>query len=566
MKLTKRTIGILIGFILGSLAGVIGLQVYLLKDAYDQRDAAFRQSVGIALAGVNDGLERGDALARVFALGKKQKGTMKTMVAVSSEICSDSAGARRHLDTMVIGQSMPLQVVGGNVSYAVTKPQRVALRVFDLLGREDTTIVDSFVQPGSYSVALNAGKYGKGNFYYRYTADSSTVTVRVVHGEPGGAVTHGTLNDGTVEDVVSQLVTSGRLPAEKRIEPAMLDSLLTLNLRESGIDMPHAYGILALKADSLTLVSSGEYARELKASEFRARLFPGDLFASANDLVLYFPNHTFFLLRSMAPLLGATVLFSGGIIFAFIFTMKTIVRQKRLSEALIDFINNMTHEFKTPLSTIALASEAIARPDVLTDNEKVSQYNGIILDENARMKQQVDKILQMAVLEEGDYELKSEVLDAHEIIRKSVEAFRLQIDRRGGRLDCSFAARDARVAADPLHLTNMINNLLDNANKYSPDIPVIHVQTESNETLLRISIRDEGMGMKPEDARRACDRYFRVPKGNRHDVKGFGLGLTYVKMMAEAQHGSVALESTPGVGTRVTVSFPLASPRRGERT
>jgi two-component system phosphate regulon sensor histidine kinase PhoR len=265
-----------------------------------------------------------------------------------------------------------------------------------------------------------------------------------------------------------------------------------------------------------------------------------------------------FLLRSMSPLLGATVLFMAGIVFAFSYSLRTIFKQKNISDALIEFINNMTHEFKTPISTIALASEAIARPDILQNGDKVLRYNEIIHDENARMKQQAEKILQMAVLEEGDYELHLVPLDAHEVIRKAVESIALQVERKGGQISCRLDAKASIVNADAVHMANIIHNLLDNANKYSPGEPRIEISTANTDGLLRIQVQDNGIGMNEDDARRAFDKYFRVATGNQHDVKGFGLGLSYVKLMVEAHKGSIRLKSAPGAGTTVELYFPVA--------
>jgi two-component system phosphate regulon sensor histidine kinase PhoR len=238
--------------------------------------------------------------------------------------------------------------------------------------------------------------------------------------------------------------------------------------------------------------------------------------------------------------------------------MKTIVKQKRLSEALVEFINNMTHEFKTPISTIALASEAIARDDILPEREKVLRYNSIIHDENARLKQQVDKILQMAVLEEGDYELSIAPVDVHEVIRKAVGNIALQVEQKGGKIACQLEARSSVINADPVHLANIIHNILDNSNKYSPKRPHIEVSSRNTDGLLTVSIRDDGIGMKEEDAKRAFEKYFRVSSGNQHDVKGFGLGLSYVKLMVEVHKGMVSLTSSPGRGTTVDLTFPVA--------
>ncbi len=561
MRLTKRTIVILIALVIVSLLGIIGLQLYLLKNAYDQKEEAFKQSVGSALAAVNDGLETGDAVSRIFAVGVPQegKGQKRAFVSIQSERHDDSISTSMVMSGPDNVHQPPMKIVGNMLSYSVGSPQHVSIRVFDMLGREDTTMVDTFRQAGEFNVRLSSDKYSKGEYFYKYTADSSSFVVQVMQGTPGGVVRQGPgeHSEKVMREVVDQLISSGHPPIGKRIKPALLDSLVRINLKEAGIDLPYAYGVIGTKSDSLQMVSQQEYAGELRASEFHARLFPAEVFSPRNELALYFPGRTLFLLRSMAPLLGATALFMGGIIFTFVYTLKTIFKQKKLSDALIEFINNMTHEFKTPISTIALASEAIARPDILPDSEKVLRYNGIIHDENTRMKQQVDKILQMAVLEEGDFELNIVPVDVHEIIRKAVGNITLQVEQKSGTIVCKLPAELSAINADPVHLTNIIHNVLDNAIKYSLEAPRIEVSTRNDDGLLKISIRDEGIGMKEEDAKRAFDKYFRVSTGNQHDVKGFGLGLSYVKLIVEAQKGSVSLVSSPGKGTTFELAFPF---------
>jgi signal transduction histidine kinase len=563
MRLTKRTILILIALVIISLVGIIGLQLYLLKNAYEQKEEAFKQSVGSALAAVNDGLETGDAVSRIFAVGipHEEKRQKRAFVSIQSERHDDSVSTKLVMGGPEDVHQPPMKIVGNMLSYSVGSPQHVSIHVFDMLGREDTTVVDTFQQAGEFNVRLSSDKYSKGEYFYKYTADSSSFVVQVMQGTPGGIVRQGPgeHREKVMRDVVDQLISSGHPSIEKRIKPALLDSLVRINLKEAGIDLPYAYGVIVAKTDSLQMVSQQEYAGEIHASEFRARLFPAEIFSTRNDLALYFPGRKLFLLRSMAPLVGATVLFMGGIIFAFVYTLKAIFKQKELSDALIEFINNMTHEFKTPISTIALASEAIARPDILPDGEKVLRYNGIIHDENTRMKQQVDKILQMAVLEEGDLELNIVPLDVHAVIRKAVENVTLQVEQKGGAIVCKLGAGSSLVNADLVHLANVVHNVLDNANKYSPEAPRIEVSTWNADGLLKIAIRDEGIGMKEEDAKRAFEKYFRVSTGNQHDVKGFGLGLSYVKLIVEAQKGSVSLASSPGRGTTVELAFPVVN-------
>ena len=229
----------------------------------------------------------------------------------------------------------------------------------------------------------------------------------------------------------------------------------------------------------------------------------------------------------------------------------------QFSVRLMDFINNMTHEFKTPISTVSVAAETMMHPNVIHDEEKLRRYGTVIQDENLRMKHQVDKILQMAVLEEGTYKLKCGPVDVHEIISKAAENTALQVEARAGTISCALEADSTTISADVVHFTNIINNLLDNAVKYSHERPEIKVSTRNSDGSIRITIADNGIGISEEDQRRVFEKYFRVHTGNVHNVKGFGLGLSYVKLMTEAQGGSITLNSTPGRGTSIELSFPV---------
>jgi len=552
--------------IIVSLGGIIVLQMVLLKSAYDQKEEAFRQSVGTAMAGVSAGLEKGVILSRVFAAAATIPGQAgsHTLVSVQTEERNDTLSTRIAGGPRKDIRFFPMRVTGNNLWYTVETPQHVSIHVFDLMGREDTTIVDTFRNAGEYTVSLDPGRFRNGEYFYKYSADSNTFVVQSSSGVQGGVVTKrsGRGEEQMVSTTVDQLFAK-RLPLEQRVKKELLDSLVQVNMKEAGIDMPCVYAVLSGKPDSVHMASQPGFNENLRTTEFRTRLFPGDFLAPRNDLVVYFPGRTSFLLRSMAPLAGATMAFMAGIIFAFIYSIRAIVAQRKLSHALIDFINNMTHEFKTPISTIALASEAIARPDVLPHEDKVTRYNGIIRDENFRMKQQVDKILQMAVLEKGDYELNIVPVDVHEVIRKAAENIMLQVDQKGGTITSRLEAESSIVLADPLHAANVIHNILDNASKYSVEAPCIETSTWNSDGRLWISIRDHGIGMKEDDARRAFEKYFRAATGNRHDVKGFGLGLAYVKLMVEAIGGHVRLTSSPGKGTTVEMVLPVA---QGGRT
>jgi two-component system phosphate regulon sensor histidine kinase PhoR len=262
----------------------------------------------------------------------------------------------------------------------------------------------------------------------------------------------------------------------------------------------------------------------------------------------------------MGWIIGASIFFTTIIISAFALTVRTMFTQKKLSEIKSDFINNMTHELKTPLATISLAIDALTNEKVIHDTDKIRYYSGMIKDENKRMNKQVEKILQSARIEQQDLKLNLQRLDAHEIITKVASNLSLQIQEKNGTLNLNLGAARHMIDADEVHFSNIIFNLLDNAIKYSKEQHPLHIDIETavHNGMLAIKVKDNGIGMSKETQSRVFEKFYRAHTGNIHNVKGFGLGLSYVKAIAEAHEGKVKAESTQGKGSTFTVHFPLA--------
>jgi len=222
-----------------------------------------------------------------------------------------------------------------------------------------------------------------------------------------------------------------------------------------------------------------------------------------------------------------------------------------------DFINNMTHEFKTPIATISLASDSITNKTVIDNPEKIKRFAGIIKQENRRMLDQVEKVLQMAKIDKRDFELKLTDVNINDVVYQATENSRLKIIKREGQLDVSLNATNPMVQGDLTHISNIIHNLLDNAEKYSNEKPKIIVTTKDATGGVEISIRDNGIGMNQESIKHIFDKFYRVHTGNRHDVKGFGLGLSYVKALMDAHQGKVKVTSELGTGSTFSVFFPF---------
>ncbi|MEO6731499.1 MAG: HAMP domain-containing sensor histidine kinase [Ferruginibacter sp.] len=277
-------------------------------------------------------------------------------------------------------------------------------------------------------------------------------------------------------------------------------------------------------------------------------------------LIITVPHAKKLIWRSMTWFIIGAVVFTLIIMTAFFLTVRALLKQKKLSEIKSDFINNMTHEFKTPLATISLAVDALKNEKVINDREKMNYFTGIIKEENKRMNKQVETILQAALLDKQEVQLNLKKLHAHDLINSALNNINLQVDQIQGRLEINLAAVKDLVLADEVHFTNLVSNLLDNAVKYSKDNLHIKICTQNAGNQFKIKIEDNGIGMNKETASRIFEKFYRAHTGNLHNVKGFGLGLSYVKTMVDAHHGNIKVESVPGKGSSFLMTFPLAKP------
>jgi signal transduction histidine kinase len=235
-----------------------------------------------------------------------------------------------------------------------------------------------------------------------------------------------------------------------------------------------------------------------------------------------------------------------------------MIRQKKISDIKTDFINNMTHEFKTPIATISIAADSITNPRVIAEPETIKNFTRIIKEENNRMNTRVEQVLQMALLDSRDFKLRPGLVDMNYLIEKTVDHYRLQIEKREGSITSRLEAENSLADVDEDHLRNVLLNLLDNANKYSITKPEIEVFSFNRSGKFFFGVQDKGMGMSHEVQRKVFDKFYRVTSGNIHNIKGFGLGLSYVKAIVLAHHGDIRITSEPGKGSRFEISLPTA--------
>ncbi len=275
-------------------------------------------------------------------------------------------------------------------------------------------------------------------------------------------------------------------------------------------------------------------------------------------LAVIVPHQKTIIWKEMIWFIIGAILFTLIITTAFFITIRTLLKQKKVSEIKSDFINNMTHEFKTPLATISLAVDALKNEKVKNNIEKTNYFTSIIKEENKRMNKQVETILQAALLDKQEVKLNLKKLSAHDLIVSALNNINLQVEEKQGKLEVNMEAEKDMIMADEVHFTNLVNNLLDNAVKYSKENLQIKLSTQNSGNQLRIKIEDNGIGMNKETLNRIFEKFYRAHTGNVHNVKGFGLGLSYVKTMVLAHHGNIKAESILGKGSTFIISLPLA--------
>ncbi len=346
---------------------------------------------------------------------------------------------------------------------------------------------------------------------------------------------------------------------ENRVDIHLLDSLIHDELNEKDIHTQYDFGVFSSLRNKMLIKSKNADVRILLEKGFAFALFPSSIVTQSDYLVLYFPREINFLIRQMWGMLSLAIALILIIILSFTYTVLTIFRQKKLSEMKNDFINNMTHEFKTPVSTISLACQALHDADFHKSQDIYDRYIKIINEENNRLGVMAEKILQTAILDKGQLKLYVELFDIHDVIIDVVKKIGIQVEIKDGKIRTDFHADPSEVLADKIHITNVISNLLDNANKYTPHKPLIKISTHSTKKGVTISIQDNGIGISWSNQKKIFDKRYRVGSGDIHDFKGFGLGLSYVKAIIDEHGGTINLESELKKGTKFDVFLPYNS-------
>ena len=361
------------------------------------------------------------------------------------------------------------------------------------------------------------------------------------------------LLDEVIYEIMSQ---ASNKPIEDRIDFNRLEQYIRYELSYNGLNEPFSFQVMNF--NNVAVYSSPGFTSRYKDAIYTQTLFPNDPPAKLNQLRVYFPtkrDYVYSELNFFAP----SLLFTFILLVTFIFTVASLFRQKRLSEMKNDFVNNMTHELKTPVSSISLASQLLSDPSVNKSPATFSHLTNVIQDETKRLSFLVEKVLHMSLFDKQRTTLKLEDIDANDLVASIANTHLLKVEKLEGTLDIDLQAEESTIRVDEMHFTNVLFNILDNALKYRREnvAPELMIRTKNEGNKITISIEDNGIGMRKEDAKKVFERFYRVPTGNRHDVKGFGLGLAYVKKVVTDLNGTIRADSELGKGTKFIISLPV---------
>lgn len=522
--MSKKLLWLLAFFMAIGMTVLILVQTYWINNAINIRERQFEQIVNGSLNDITQEIEKRETVVRIFDQ-------------VNPDWDIDTSGSRGNVNFHFNARSR------GN-----TTEMNFSQNIYFFGPDPPKQGPPNNIRNDSISIVLPESE----PFYGSFPDDglSPDIVDKTARGLRKNAYTKQAL----VEKVVSEMLRP-RIHIEDRVSPDLLEKLLKNELHQRGINLHFEYAVI--KPDRSFAFKSREYRPSKETTLFAARLFPEDILTRPNFIYLYFPNQKNFMIRSLGFMGVSSILLTFIIISIFIITLWVIFRQKKLSEIKNDFVNNMTHELKTPISTISLASQMLSDPGIPVENKNISHISKIIEAESKRLGYQVEKVLQMAIFDKGKIVLKEKNMDLHDLLEAVVNNFSLQVKKKNGTLTYLPEASRSMVKIDEIHFTNLISNLLDNAMKYCKEIPEITVTTRNEKSNIILSVEDKGIGISKENQKRIFEKFYRVPTGNIHNVKGFGLGLSYVKMIAEIHHGSITIESEPGLGSRFEVSLPL---------
>jgi two-component system, OmpR family, phosphate regulon sensor histidine kinase PhoR len=520
--MSKRLIWILIIVMTFALVGLIVLQAYWLKNAYKVKEDHFSQQVTQALSEIC-----------------KKAEARETVVEISNEMFSLNNNSHEIPGLYRYYNPNTYEHDTAKSSVAVSRESVVINNNKNLHTNTKITVVSGD------SIIFNRiiSKCKPDNL--RKTITQNDISKELVN----------KMNNKTIsfEKIINKLLNYNE-DVSKRIDKETLMSIIESELRNQNIDLAYEF---AVKDRSGKIVYSSNAYKNNSSDTYKIQLFPNDFFSEPNYLLLFFPKKENLIVKSLGYMGVSSILLTLIVIFSYTLTLVIILKQKKLSEMKNDFVNNMTHELKTPISTISLASQMLKDKSINESQKNLGSIALIIEEESKRLGYQVEKVLQMAIFERGNFKFRIVNINISDFISTVYNSFLIQVKKRGGTLTTNLKATTVSFEGDEVHLTNVLLNLLENAIKYCEKEPEIIISSQETKGGIMLSVKDNGIGINHDDQKRIFEKFYRVHTGNIHNVKGFGLGLSYVKVITEAHNGWVKVESEVGKGSEFFVYLPL---------
>ncbi|MGB3592439.1 MAG: HAMP domain-containing sensor histidine kinase [Nonlabens sp.] len=507
-----------------SLIGIICVQIYWIVDSVHKKEEQFSFAIKQSLANVASEIETREAQRYFYAL-EKLRDSLGTPPD-SSDI----------LELLLIERNGSMEETSRYKNSLLTESYKLDPQLLDL-DLDSITFTKLFNRSTTTTTE-------RGNLDGGLNASQNTVE-RII------AVREMELK--IFKDAID--LNNSKLPVTSRTSQEEVEELLKLELE--GRDITTDFEFSIYQEGYATRIQSPEFEFKKNATWGHPLFVPKESTSAPYRLLLNIPNRERFVLSSITGMALLSLLFTSVIVIAYSNAIKQIFKQRQISQIKTDFINNMTHEFKTPIATINLALDSLKHPKIASDPAKVKNYLRMIREENKRMHSQVENVLQISKLEKNDLNIKKERIDLNAIIEDGISHITLILEERGGQLQTHFGALRTEILGNESHMTNVVVNILENAIKYSDDAPVIDVYTENYKNFILLKVRDRGIGMSKTATRKVFQKFFREHTGDIHNVKGHGLGLAYAKRIIDDHHGEVHVESEKGKGSTFTIQLPL---------
>ncbi len=517
----KQNLSLITALVSVALIGLVAVQLFWIQNAVELKEDEFNRNVHVALDNLVYRLDKTSAAAKIQKKIKFHK--------------------------QAIAERPFASLLNSNVGGEKSKQDKIIVKILEELSIDSNGVVTTSIKEHQYEGDSTQSISDFPAQFKETTSDVEKLKLELVQ-------KRAEMFNDIFDELISINVYKNYKP---QVDSFLLDSLLRKELRQKGILAEYIYTVHDLPQTDFKLFENTTVAIDSTGQFFKVNLSPNNIFVNPLYLTIHFPNEKNYLLRTLWLTLSISAVIIMVLVLAFFYTINTIHKQKKYTQIKNDFIGNMTHEFKTPISTIALAGEMLGDSSVNKTPEKVDRFVKMIRDENKRLGILVESILQTAVLDKGDFKLKRSEFSLHDIINEAVEKAQLQIEQKNGILHELLNAQNPIIFADKIHITNIVYNLLDNALKYSKEIPEIVISTQNFSDGILLSVQDKGIGISKENQKKIFEQFYRVSTGNVHNIRGFGLGLSYVKAIVQKHGGEISVESELHKGSTFKIYLPF---------